>query len=1170
MLSSGEQWLCFVKDGGEDGSAEFDRALDIALQHKIPHRIVDFASIPETADRDAVYVLKLFGTDCHTSLQQRGCRIVGPMCVIMTLQERWSLPESRKNNVFTLAMRGAVVCCTGIGERNERDVIYNLVALMGGTVLRSLTQSVTHLLAGEVGSAKYNVAHELRIPILLTSWVDEAWQCSRTQPISAMNSDFVARHSCPPFKGCSICVTGIDADVRKDIRRLAMENGGAYAGELNMETTTHLVAEKPIGEKYKHARLWGIPCVTPAWFFKSIESSGCENVKKYEVEPGSTDPLVAANCQGNGNDDVTSHEGSRKRKRPADAQDNQPPKRLLVSRSSSGGVICTEVPRQYSDLVVKPCSMPFLDGCKILLHGYGGAMLEMLRRIINCGGGTRFNQLNATVSHVILDHASSDIRQRLEAIQGVRPHVVSSAWLLECYRTESRVSEDSFPCPGMGLEGGQGGTAADTVNTLPRMPAPSLPPPPAPATMEPVSDASDRKNILAQYMTVSAPSSSVSATSSSSTAASDCGAPAHHRGEVIPGNGVFSSLLFCVDTRDATCNALASKIIQNANGKVVSELSGDGFLVNCLSAQRTENVRQVTLFWLEKCASSGQLLPSSSESLFEPCGFDSPADFMAGTVLSLSQYEGQLRSQLSKLAISMGATVQDHFVRKVSKGLKASTHLLCQTASGSKFSAAQRWSLPPVSHTWLLMCSKTKSVVPEAEFLVSETAPGRAYTPSEIEKSSKPAPPVSSANVTTTVSVAAPFTATAPVPARPVVGARLQPFQPAFDTADAVAALQSPAVTAARKQRNRSSGIAMEVMFQTGLASAVNVCSAASATENVSTVVEKAPSLEAAPLHNDKVALSSNTPSRRSGRRGKRHVKMSLEGVSVHPVSVGSQQEDSPQDVSESARKMDCDMTDVTVVKHEVTSPKAPENPPAIGDPTDPGTLEVREAFEKEMESLMALTSNRSSSGSGRTSVRRSSRLSRNGHRGSPAKDKGMSPTTDGSPASSNTANVAGPSFGKMSSSSSGLTAGDHDQVGSDPMTGGESSQTEMITYDDPNGRLVRERIIAGLKEAPDIAGDVPPLIASVSDRTSSAVFPMMPPDEEAPASSAGNVSVATPTPPVPVPMIAALRPVAKSHPPLATEDLTVSQNQTRAAQLKFHLTALSQAVSLRHISFEL
>ena len=61
-------------------------------------------------------------------------------------------------------------------------------------------------------------------------------------------------------------------------------HGGTYLGTLDKDSTTILVVPKADGEKYDHARLWGIPCVRPDWVYDSIERGYCLSTSDYRVE----------------------------------------------------------------------------------------------------------------------------------------------------------------------------------------------------------------------------------------------------------------------------------------------------------------------------------------------------------------------------------------------------------------------------------------------------------------------------------------------------------------------------------------------------------------------------------------------------------------------------------------------------------------------------------------------------------------------------------------------------------------------------------------------------------------------------------------------------------------------------------------------------------------------
>ena len=59
--------------------------------------------------------------------------------------------------------------------------MHRLVQLMGGRVLGDFTKAVTHLVAAAVGSKKYYVATNLKIPVMLPSWVTACWEASQSR-----------------------------------------------------------------------------------------------------------------------------------------------------------------------------------------------------------------------------------------------------------------------------------------------------------------------------------------------------------------------------------------------------------------------------------------------------------------------------------------------------------------------------------------------------------------------------------------------------------------------------------------------------------------------------------------------------------------------------------------------------------------------------------------------------------------------------------------------------------------------------------------------------------------------------------------------------------------------------------------------------------------------------
>ena len=53
--------------------------------------------------------------------------------------------------------------------------------MMQGKTCRIFTETVTHLITTEVGSAKYHAAAGMKIPVLLPDWILELWKKSDTE-----------------------------------------------------------------------------------------------------------------------------------------------------------------------------------------------------------------------------------------------------------------------------------------------------------------------------------------------------------------------------------------------------------------------------------------------------------------------------------------------------------------------------------------------------------------------------------------------------------------------------------------------------------------------------------------------------------------------------------------------------------------------------------------------------------------------------------------------------------------------------------------------------------------------------------------------------------------------------------------------------------------------------
>ena len=92
------------------------------------------------------------------------------------------------------------------------------------------------------------------------------------------------------------CTEELQADgrlldaVRKKLEETVKKNGGEYRGDLNKEIT-HLIANKPSGQKYTYAKSWGLRIISLEWLQQSLERGMILDEQLY-------DPLMEAADRG--------------------------------------------------------------------------------------------------------------------------------------------------------------------------------------------------------------------------------------------------------------------------------------------------------------------------------------------------------------------------------------------------------------------------------------------------------------------------------------------------------------------------------------------------------------------------------------------------------------------------------------------------------------------------------------------------------------------------------------------------------------------------------------------------------------------------------------------------------------------------------------------------------
>ncbi|XP_007899035.1 DNA topoisomerase 2-binding protein 1 isoform X3 [Callorhinchus milii] len=672
----------------------------------------------------SLYICDSFEGEAFNHLKKLGCRIVGPQVVLFCVQQQQCVPKA-VHPVYNMAMSGVVISCTSL-NKEIRDEVHKCVQLMGGRISRDFNISVTHLIAGEVGSKKYLVAASLKKPILLPSWVKTCWEQSHHGMISYTDMN-LEEHLCPPFLGCTICVTGLSSLDRQEVKRLTLEHGGQYTGQLKMNDCTHLIVQEAKGQKFECAQKWNVYCVSIQWFFDSIENGTCQDESIYKVErhPESGDSAPSSSTPTNNGNPLNSQ--------PLPDLSHISNISMSSVNESAFSAMSTKLempsdPLEALDISGFEISEDLLDGCKIYLSGFSGKKLDKLRRMINFGGGVRFNQFSEDVTHVIVGEEEKELKVCLNKMSH-RPHVVTARWLVECFSKSCLLPEERYfhptyqPADVLITEKPSTKQARLTVNSNKAV------------TTSPGRQQKADEDLLSQYMDndttivglVNHEQSESNFQDTTRVNVQEQNRPANDSTfwtEPAAEESLFNKkrfLVFGFSNEDAV---YLGELIRDSGGRVLpphSRVVADYAVVPLLGTKVDATVAEVvTNTWLMMCIDQQCILALRSNALFTPMSVMDGSTPLNDCVLSVSQFTGAERDALINIAQHLGARVQEYFVRKANlrKGMLASSHLVLREPEGSKYEAAKKWNLPAVTVAWLFETAHTGKKAQENDFLV--------------------------------------------------------------------------------------------------------------------------------------------------------------------------------------------------------------------------------------------------------------------------------------------------------------------------------------------------------------------------------------------------------------------------------------------------------------------
>nr|CCA18531.1 conserved hypothetical protein [Albugo laibachii Nc14] len=534
------------------------------------------------------------------------------------------------------------------------EQVRKTVCACGGTFEDDLTPETTHLIAQNVGTTKYQVALEWKLPIIAPAWIFESFRASTVQDLDMYGLGFL--------EGLTLTTTGLLLEERDEVQRAANQHKAVYDANLEVGKTNLLIAQAPSGIKYKTALQNQIPIVHISWLRDSIQANRMLLMAEYALEKVYQPSQMYSKL----------HQS--------------------VTEFLKGDLVRIMEAKEDDYLML-------FDACTFHLIGFTTETRGFLLELIRIGMGTVYYDWDPErVSHLIvspaLEHIDQSMMQQLKSFQRCQTTMtcVSAEWVIESLRHDALQPEENFPCTISEVN--------DTPATDPSFPAPEFGIVPHPLK----AYDNDTKPLFKPesaflFLCVNPNQLHVQKCIRQLEEISEVQAFAINHQDASN----LSFLQFGFLTHIVVCNGAS------ISSTILRELESSATAYHTES-QTKGRLRFVSDLWLCCCLSEGQLFPRRSHELFslESCSTESlessfrsvlpaplPLECFKNVSASVSVYVGVDRVVILELLKLVGAKTS----RKLSR---RNTHLICLNPFGMKYDKAKEWNIPVVNAQWIM------------------------------------------------------------------------------------------------------------------------------------------------------------------------------------------------------------------------------------------------------------------------------------------------------------------------------------------------------------------------------------------------------------------------------------------------------------------------------------
>ena len=650
-------------------------------------------------------------------------------------------------------MRNLIVTSSGF-DLATKKVIEQKVQYMGGHYDNALRSIVTHLVAKNNLSNKAIHSYKNNIKIMKISWIEDVWEHNLVNDVNG-DDEIFQHHISPLFFNLKITTSGISKKEKDTLKSHIENNGGQFMGALDVNQTNILIVTKPEGEKFRVAKNKNLTCVTPKWVHDCVAASAILPFTPYMMEysssPKSSTPNgknsnanMSANFTANFSiikkpsfdcskamnnlDETLSALNSKTSfQTPKNSKQIENNKTLSRSDKNSKHSHSTTI----NNILLKNLkdAGQFLDGLNIFIYGFQAEESEKLKKILNKGGATRFNEMSESVTHVI---AASENDGNLEKFAKYGAYILSIGWLVECIKLKGKANESKFllinnstnssepPSP-MSKRGAQ----LLSQNEVIRRDFDSVC-----DQLEKIShfdELLNRYNSSQPGMPLDKPKETNGDYGGANIVSNNFNNfnnqdESSTRSSELSSDEFFAGLSFFLsgDLSEEEVKYLEDLIVER-KGRIVKKRDfgvPDYAVVPVIGALLTGVTAKevVNVYFIKDCCVEGCVL--TPRYYHQPIACVRNVTPLKNCIISVSNYVQGEREFMELMIEALGGIAQSLLARKPKQGALKSTHLVCAEPHGQKYEGALRWGLPVVHHDWLLKCAALGVRVSEKPYLV--------------------------------------------------------------------------------------------------------------------------------------------------------------------------------------------------------------------------------------------------------------------------------------------------------------------------------------------------------------------------------------------------------------------------------------------------------------------